>query len=189
MLLAETDHLFLRVLPNTATPEKAIGYPFHYMDPKRDANTRGLVRRFAGSDATAAAVQQAGFVPLPSCPGLRGAPLSQGVAVATDGPIAAITIGLQQPRHCWPCHARNPPQPSCVAEGPVHLCATFAPPLCHLTPLQVGPSPVLIHMSALRRLVQPWCAARAQLKPPPRSPRVWIWCAASMRTVPQQARV
>ena len=64
VFLAETDHLLMRVLPNTATPTNAIAYPFHYMNPNRDENTRSLVRRFAGSDEVAKRVQQVGPSPL-----------------------------------------------------------------------------------------------------------------------------
>ena len=51
-------------MPNTATLDTALAYPFHYMNPKRDDNTRALVRRFAGSDETAERVQQVGPSPL-----------------------------------------------------------------------------------------------------------------------------
>ena len=64
MLVCETDHLLLRPMPNLATETEAVGYPFHYMLPTRSAKTRDLVRRFAGSDAAAAAVQQVGPSPL-----------------------------------------------------------------------------------------------------------------------------
>ena len=64
VLVAETDHLLLKVLKNTATRDVALGYPFHYMNPTRDANTRNLVRRFAGSDDVAARVQQVGPSPI-----------------------------------------------------------------------------------------------------------------------------
>ena len=64
VLVAETDHLLLKVLKNTATKDVALGYPFHYMNPTRDANTRNLVRRFAGSDDVAARVQQVGPSPI-----------------------------------------------------------------------------------------------------------------------------
>ena len=41
-----------------------VGYPFHYMLPTKNPKTVALVRRFAGSDAAAAAVQQVGPSPV-----------------------------------------------------------------------------------------------------------------------------
>ena len=65
MLVCETDHLLLKPLPNLASESEAVGYPFHYMLPTKNPKTVALVRRFAGSDAAAAAVQQVPS-PLPS---------------------------------------------------------------------------------------------------------------------------
>ena len=48
ILLCETDHLFLKPMPNLATPTMAVGYPFHYMEPRRDARTISIIKRFAG---------------------------------------------------------------------------------------------------------------------------------------------
>ena len=64
LLIAETDHLLLNPMPNTATPAEAVGYPFHYMMPRRNTRTIDIVRRFAGSDAAARAVQQVGPSPI-----------------------------------------------------------------------------------------------------------------------------
>ena len=64
LLIAETDHLLLKPLPNLATPSKAVGYPFHYMLPTRNERTIELVRRFAGSEGVARAVQQVGPSPV-----------------------------------------------------------------------------------------------------------------------------
>ena len=41
----------LQPMPNLATESEAVGYPFHYMLPTRDAKTIALVRRFAGRHA------------------------------------------------------------------------------------------------------------------------------------------
>ena len=64
LFIAETDHLLMKYLPNLATEELAVAYPFHYMNPKRDSKTRTLVRRFAGSDLVAEKVQQVGPSPI-----------------------------------------------------------------------------------------------------------------------------
>ena len=64
VLIAETDHLLMGPAPNTATETKAVGYPFHYMLPTRNAKTIELVRSFAGDAATASAVQQVGPSPV-----------------------------------------------------------------------------------------------------------------------------
>ena len=64
VLICETDHIFLKPMPNLATETMAVGYPFHYMLPTRNAKTRALVRRFAGSDEAASAVQQVGPSPI-----------------------------------------------------------------------------------------------------------------------------
>ena len=67
VLVAETDHLFLKPLPNSLPADdpsvEAVGYNFHYMDPKRSPRTIGLVRRFAG-EAHYAGVQQVGPSPI-----------------------------------------------------------------------------------------------------------------------------
>jgi hypothetical protein len=64
VFIGETDHLLMKPLPNLATRDEAVGYPFHYMEPTRDPRTIALVRRFAGSDAVAARVQRVGPSPL-----------------------------------------------------------------------------------------------------------------------------
>ena len=64
LLIAETDHLLIKPMPNVAKPGLAAGYPFHYMAPRRNARTIELVRRFAGSDRVAANVQQVGPSPI-----------------------------------------------------------------------------------------------------------------------------
>lgn len=64
VLICETDHIFLKPMPNLATETEAVGYPFHYMLPTRNPKTRALVRRFAGSDEAARAVQQVGPSPI-----------------------------------------------------------------------------------------------------------------------------
>jgi hypothetical protein len=64
LFIAETDHLLMKYLPNLATEELAVAYPFHYMNPKRDSKTKSLVRRFAGSDLVAEKVQQVGPSPI-----------------------------------------------------------------------------------------------------------------------------
>ena len=88
VFIAETDHLIMKPIPNLATRHLAVshpfnyfvpclphtqthahapaqvGYPFHYMVPTRNSKTVAIVRRFAGSDATAAAVQQVGPSPV-----------------------------------------------------------------------------------------------------------------------------
>ena len=48
ILIAETDHIPHKPMPNLARPGVAVGYPFHYMHPTRDARTAALVRRFGG---------------------------------------------------------------------------------------------------------------------------------------------
>ena len=67
LLVAETDHLFLKPLANSLPADdpsvEAVGYNFHYMDPKRSPRTIGLVRRFAG-EAHSAGVQQVGPSPI-----------------------------------------------------------------------------------------------------------------------------
>lgn len=47
VLITETDHLFLRPLPNLATENEAVGYPFHYMVPDRNPRTIALVKKYA----------------------------------------------------------------------------------------------------------------------------------------------
>ena len=64
VLVCETDHLLLKPMPNLATETEAVGYPFHYMLPTKNPKTVAIVRRFAGSDAAAAAVQQVGPSPV-----------------------------------------------------------------------------------------------------------------------------
>lgn len=64
LFVAETDHLLMKPLPNLASPAEGLGYPFHYMEPTRDAKTIALVRRFAGTDGAAAAVQKLGPSPV-----------------------------------------------------------------------------------------------------------------------------
>ena len=49
-----------RPMPNLASEEVAVGYPFHYMLPTKNPKTIALVRRFAGSDEAARRVQQVG---------------------------------------------------------------------------------------------------------------------------------
>jgi hypothetical protein len=46
VLIAETDHIFLRDIPNRATPESPACFPFGYMDAKA-AELRPVVSRFA----------------------------------------------------------------------------------------------------------------------------------------------
>ena len=71
VLITETDHVFVKPLPNlaAAAAEKgdvgsfhAVGYPFHYMHPTRNPATKRIVRRHAG-DATPR-VQQVGPSPI-----------------------------------------------------------------------------------------------------------------------------
>jgi len=51
VLIAETDHLLLKPIPNRATPEKPACFPFGYMDVKA-APLRPIVKRFtADADA------------------------------------------------------------------------------------------------------------------------------------------
>lgn len=64
VLICETDHILLDAIPNLASPEEGIGYPFHYMLPTRNQKTIDLVRRFAGSAEAAARVQQLGPSPV-----------------------------------------------------------------------------------------------------------------------------
>ena len=64
LLITETDHLLLKPMPNLATPEKAVAYPFHYMLPSRNQRTIEIIRRFAGSQAVADGVQQVGPSPV-----------------------------------------------------------------------------------------------------------------------------
>lgn len=63
LFIVETDHVFLKPLPNLLAAatggEEAAAYPFHYMNPTRDAGTIAIVRRHAGSDEAAKRVQQA----------------------------------------------------------------------------------------------------------------------------------
>lgn len=63
ILLCETDHLFLKPLPNLASTDEAVGYPFHYMLPTRNPVTIALMRRFAGEEHHAQ-VQQVGPSPV-----------------------------------------------------------------------------------------------------------------------------
>ena len=63
VLICETDHLFLKPMPNLANATHAVGYPFHYMLPTRNAKTIALMTRFAGAEH-AAAVQQVGPSPV-----------------------------------------------------------------------------------------------------------------------------
>ena len=51
-------------MPNLASEEVAVGYPFHYMLPTKNPKTIALVRRFAGSDEAARRVQQVGPSPV-----------------------------------------------------------------------------------------------------------------------------
>ena len=64
LFIAETDHLLMKPLPNLATEDEAVAYPFHYMNPKRDPKTIGIVRRFAGSREVGDRVQQVGPSPI-----------------------------------------------------------------------------------------------------------------------------
>lgn len=63
IFIVETDHVMLKPLPNVVARstggEEAAAYPFHYMLPSRNPATVAIVKRFAGSDDTAARVQQA----------------------------------------------------------------------------------------------------------------------------------
>ena len=54
----------VRPMPNLASEEVAVGYPFHYMLPTKNPKTIALVRRFAGSDEAARRVQQVGPSPV-----------------------------------------------------------------------------------------------------------------------------
>ena len=61
VLIAETDHILLKPLPNLVGANEALAYPFHYMAPARTPKTAAIVARYAG--AHAAAVQQIGPSP------------------------------------------------------------------------------------------------------------------------------
>ena len=62
VLITETDHIFMKPLPNLAEQGLAVGYKFHYMSPRRDSQTVSIIKRFAGSSWTK--VQQVGPSPL-----------------------------------------------------------------------------------------------------------------------------
>ena len=85
VLICETDHLFLKPLPNLATPESAVGYPFHYMAPRRNAKTISIVAHFAGPAASG--VQQ-----VPECTNRTAA-----LAVTTAAALGHVSQRAQPP--------------------------------------------------------------------------------------------
>ena len=137
LLIAETDHLLLKPMANTAEPNVVVGYPFHYMFPKRNARTIEIVRRFAGSDAIAENVQQ----------------VSPSWAGELEH-LQCFCIGASLLLH-W----RLPSSSivGCLSALPLLLSTASATHACSAPRLlQVGPSPILVHNDALRKLAQPW---------------------------------
>ena len=96
IFIVETDHVLLKPLPNLVARatggEEAAAYPFHYMNPTRDATTINIVRHFAGSDETAKLVQQVRPAPHEMARSCR----ALGLKVCTRHHLARRSV----PRRC-----------------------------------------------------------------------------------------